>query len=343
MVIVRFPIQATLAVLVLALWAAPAEAQFNLPSLPDAGRLGADAAAHQIAPYIQQNLPVALNWQDAYATVPALPGATFRPHLLATSSLAGSLAAVPNGVANLAPGDYELAVRVYCTRHSGHASNPQEYVLAPLRGARRDVLVAMYSRVAAARAPFSSVQVLSWAIQAGMTYTELPAMQQQLVDRLIPDYRSELQGSFIDQMREHWNRLGVLGLPSFDSQLQNMGALGATVTTLESARSTILADAGDYATLSAQLAPRTPSSGVQVPAPWSLVAPNVYMRMASTSAFGSIGEMQVRVTGNPAGPPVAVPLLDQIAYPPNCLDCQPLTYNPEPTPPEDGGGSAIPS
>jgi len=320
-----------------------AQAQFSIPELPAPARLGADAAAREIAPYIQQNLPVQLNWNDVYATVPTLPGEPFHPRLLATDEVASQLSRVPDGVANLVPGDYRLRVRVYCTRHSGHARTPEEYLLAPLRGARRDALVALYSRVAEARAPYGPVQSLSWSIQAGMRYGELPPDQQQLVDRLIPDYRNSLQGSFVDQMRDHWDRLGVLGLPSFDSELQSLGPIGAEVTNLQAARATILADAGDFNALSAQLAPRAPAAGAQLPAPWSIVSPNVYMRMNSTTAYGSVGEIDVRVIGDATNAPVAVPLLSQIAYPPNCTDCQPLTYNPEPVAPQDGGGSEIPS
>ncbi len=317
----------------------------GLPHLPGAQRLAIDAASRQLAPYVQANTPVRLDWSSAYPTVSEPPGGAFRPgagHAGGAFSqrVASQLAHSPNGIVNLTPGDYALPIRVYCTDIHRHAHQPENYLVGPLRGARASVLTALYSKVGAARAPYHDVQSLSWTLQAGTRYGDMGQGTRALFDRLIPFMRSKILGNFTDQLRSQWSHFTIPGLPSFDSALNQMDGLGQTIQTYQSAQQQILANSSDFNALSAQLAPVDRSGGRTMQSvPWSEVAPNIYMRSPSTGDFGSVGEMDIRVTG-PPGQTVPVPLESQILYPPGCPNCQPLTYNPEPTQPsgEDGGG-----
>jgi hypothetical protein len=330
---------------------ARALAQFHLPGLPglphlpSAQRLAIDAASKRLAPYVQNNAPVRLDWSSVYPTLSQPPGGAFLPQAghaggAFSQMVARQLARSPNGIVALAPGDYALPIRVYCTDIHRHAHQPENYLVGPLRGARANVLTALYSKVGAARAPYHTVQVLSWSLQAGTRYGSLADDTQALFNRLIPNMRGQISGSFIDQMREQWSRYSIAGLPSFDSALGQMDGLGQTIQSYQNAQSSILANASNFDALSASLAPQDRTGGRTMQSvPWSQVAPNIYMRSPSTGDFGSIGEMDIRVTGTP-GQMVPVPIESQILYPPGCPNCQPLTYNPEPVQPssEDGGG-----
>lgn len=320
----------------------------SLPHLPNTQNLALAAASKRIAPYVQQQDPINLDWARTYPPFQTLPGAPFHAGTGRTSlsNIDAQLDRSTNGVVRLTPGDYEIPIRVYCSRVKAHSPVrvPEVYVLGPLRGAREDVLVALLSKVTAAGLTYSQVQPLSWAIQTGMRYSQLPPNQRMIFDRLIPQMRSRMSGNFIDNVRDQWNRLGIVGLPSFDSSLDRIGALGQTLKVTQQAQNEIVNNANNFDALSASLAPPLDVSnrGQNYQAsPWGQVAPNVYMHTPSTGGTGALFTMQVRVTGS-QGSSVNVPLLSNIFYPTYCMGCQPLTYNVEKTQSHEDTGEGIP-
>ena len=318
----------------------------SLPRPPSTQNLAIQAASKRLAPYVQQQDPIDLDWGRIYPTMPALPGAPFGAHAGRTSlgSIAAQLARSSTGAVQLAPGDYTIPIRVYCSRVKAHAPVrvPEVYELGPLRGAREDILVAMLSRVTSARLTYPQIQPLSWAIQTGMRYSQLPPPQRSVFDRLIPQLRSRMSGNFIDQVRDQWNRLGIAGLPSFDASLDRMGALGQALKTTQQAQNEIAANANNFDALSASLAPPLDVSdrGAKYQqSPWAQVAPNIFMHTPSTGGTGALFALQVRVTGNQVA---NVPLLSNVLYPPYCQGCQPLTYNVETNDDKEDGGGGMP-
>ena len=328
---------------------APASAQLRLPSLPHVGtqRLAMDAASKRMAQYMASQEPVVLDWGAVYPTSPQLPGLPFQAdaarNRAALSSIVRQLASAPDGTVRLAPGDYEIPIRVYCSRVHAHmpVKTPEVYEVGPLRGTRRDVLIAMYSKVTGAHATYRQVQPLEWSIETGMRYAQLPAAQRQLFDRLIPAYRSRIAGNFLDQMHDEWSRLPIPGLPSFDAAIDRLGPVGQTYRDLQQAQSQIIGNSNDFDSLFAQLTPPLDVSnrGVNYQAsPWGEVSPNVYMHTPSTGGTGALFDLQVRVTGTQTQD---VPLLSQILYPTYCQGCQPLTYNVETNPPPSSGDDEV--
>jgi hypothetical protein len=328
----------------------PASAQLRLPSLPHVStqRLAMDAASKRMAQYMASQEPVVLDWSAVYPAYPQLPGSPFHAeparNRAALSSIVRQLAGSSGGSVRLAPGDYDIPIRVYCSRVHAHmpVKVPEVYVVGPLRGTRRDVLVAMYSKVTGAHATYRQVQPLEWSIETGMRYTQLPAEQRNLFDRLIPGYRSSIAGNFLEQLADQWTHLPIPGLPSFDSAINELGAVGQTYRDLQQAQSQIVNNSSDFDSLFAQLTPPLDVSdrGANFQtSPWGQVSPNVYMHTPSTGGTGQLFDLQVRVTGTQAQD---VPLLSQILYPTYCSGCQPLTYNVETNAPpkddENGGG-----
>ena len=306
----------------------------GIPGVPGANpqTIAINAAARQMAPFVAAKVPIILDWNAVYPTVNTLPGRPFAPVTGAVAmnrrtALQSQLAHSSTGMVNLPPGDYALQVRVYCTDIHRHAGHRALWILGPLRGARANVLAALYARASGKNIPFGDLQSLSWAMQAGMRYDELNPAQRGLVDRLIGDMRGQITGSFLDQAQGQWNSLSstIPGLPSMDSALGRMGDAGQTILNVKFARDTILADASNFDAMSRALAPPGGSASDENAGepPWSIVTAQVYERLLTPGHYGSTSVLEIRVL--PGGAFVAVPFSSVIGYPPNHKDWQPLT------------------
>lgn len=309
-------------------------AGFPIPGIPgvplDPQTVAINAAAKQLAPYVAAKAPVILDWNSVYPTTQTLPGGPFSPAANQDrfrASLERQLAHTTTGIVNLPPGDYSLAVRVYCTDIHRHAGHEALWLMGPLHGARANVLAALYGRASGRNLSFGELQQLSWAMQAGMRYDELNPTLKGLVNQLIPDFRAQIAGSFLDQVQGQWNTWAstIPGLPSMDSALGRMGDAGQTVLNIKYARDTILADAGNFDAMSRALAPPGGSGADQNAGqpPWSIVADKLYERIITPGHFGSTSDFQIRVVGPAVSVPV--PVTNVIGYPPSHHDWQPLT------------------
>ncbi|MHB8305924.1 MAG: hypothetical protein ACYDEU_07950 [Vulcanimicrobiaceae bacterium] len=313
----------------------PARAQLSFPSLPGAGNLAVQAAAKQLAPYVEQNQPVILDWKAIYPTVPVLPGAAFHPtkSLRVQSALEAAVARQlhnsTTGTVLLPPGDYAIPVRLFCTDIHRHANSPFIYLLGPLRGSRAGLLTRLYANAATVLPPTFDMQSLSWDMQAGMSYPQLGVAQQALYNRLLPGESGLIAQNFLSMVRDRWNTISgtIPGVPSFDGAIGQMGAVGATIETLQSAQNEIIADAGNFDALRSALVLGplgTPDSNI-MDTPWSVPSARVYLRVLTEGAFMSIGLLEIRVV---APDRARVPITSNISYPPACLQCQPLTMHP---------------
>jgi hypothetical protein len=304
------------------LWAAPATAQFHLPSLPgglDPTRAATGAAAKQLAPYIAERAPIRLDPVELYPTVDALPGAPFAPQTgaaaqKAVTAVVSQLRKSTTGTVALAPGDYALAVRLYCMSHARPARAPLAFVLGPMQGKRAPAIVAMNSRAAGSAYGFQPLQTTSWTIQGGVGYGDFPGPEKAVVDTLIPDYKGQLQLGTLDEIQSKWSSLAsaVPGAPSLESVLGQLGPAGQLVNELRDERTAILSQASDFEALRRSFVPLQQGGDVSsLPTPWSAVSPTIWMRMLTQGHYGDIGTVQVRVTGSGPG---TVPLVSSIAY-----------------------------
>jgi hypothetical protein len=268
-------------------------------------------AARQFTPWVAANQPIIRDWSAVYPTVTTLPGPAFSPNkdpgkfASALAYFKGALTNYNGGEVDLPQGDYAFKVRVYCTSwyagniHRGYAGHKALWLLGPIKGSRADILQTTYARASLKGLPFSDVQTLSWALQAGMRYDQFPARQQQMVNQLIPDLKNLILGSFEDQAKAEWNRIAgtVPNVPSFDSALSSMGSAGQTIVDMNGARDQIIANAENFDAMRHALAPPggADDSNAGDP-PWSIVAPGLYERLITEGYLGSTGMLQVRVT-----------------------------------------------
>jgi hypothetical protein len=294
-----------------------ASAQFSLPGALDPKRAALGAAAKQLAPFITEQNPIRLDPVDLYPTIDALPGAPFAPISgtaanTAIGSIITQLKQSNTGTVSLAPGDYAVAVRLFCMSHARPARAPLAFVLGAMRGKRAPAIIAMNSRASSTPYQFGPIQTTSWTIQGGLGYTDFAPPQKSVVDTLIPDYKSQLGTSTLDDIQGKWGSLSsAIGGPSLDSILGQLGGAGQLVVELRDERSQIISQAADFNALSRTFAPIQAADVSTLTSPWSVVSPTLWMRLVTRGHYGDVGTVQIRVAG--AGPST-VPLISSIGY-----------------------------
>jgi hypothetical protein len=304
------------ALIAAALYGGSVSAQFNLPGGLDPKRAALGAAAKQLAPYITEQTPIRLDPVELYPTADVLPGAPFdvaaAVQSRAIASIIQQLKGSNTGTVSLAPGDYTVAVRLFCMSHARAARSPLAFVLGPMRGKRAPAIIAMNSRAASTPYAFSPLQTTSWEIQGGLGYGDFPGGQKAIVDTLIPDYKGLLGTSTLDDIQGKWSNLSsAIGGPSLDSILGQLGGAGQLVIELRNERSEIQSQAGDFEALRRTFAPIQAADVSTLDSPWSVVSPAMWMRLVTRGHYGDIGTVQIRVGGTG---PQTVPLVSSIGY-----------------------------
>ncbi len=291
--------------LLLSLFAVPAKAQFGgFPGLDPSSIFGKgkDFARKQLlkelAKRLGQDAPTVSSADATFPTVPELPGQTFQPAGNTQSALS-QLAKTTNGSIMLPPGDYEFKVRCNCMKHSAHSPSGHLYLLAPIKGKRAAMITTLNARAAAASVPSWQVQHMSWDLQAGLRYEQLPSNEQAIADQYLSDYKRDLAGSQLDQIKDTYNKYGPkAGFGSFDSALAGgeLGDVGKSIIELENFQSQ-LASANTQAGVNS-LIPRTQSDATGGPenTPWSRINDRVYGRMYTAGGYQSVGALQIRVS-----------------------------------------------
>ena len=271
-------------------------------------KLAYQAAAKQLAPAVSEASPINLDWNDLYPTVDAPPGGPFRasgdPKTIHAQHqyLVAQMAKHPNAPIPLRPGDYVFFMRAYCT-HAGpqmipaHPQEPwpEKFQLAPLKGRRASVLPALYGRAYQAHIPYRQTQILVWSITNGVPFEQMPADQQALFNKLVPQYKGSMQGDPVQHIRARWDamRHKMPLLPSLDAAVDKLGAVGTTIKSLEDAQRATIANANDFEQSKATLAPKTiATSPAAAPVKsWSKLNERVYAKVKLPRNYHGIGSI----------------------------------------------------
>lgn len=213
------------------LWAAPTQAQislpFKVPQLPQIPQsLGAakqQAGELALRTVLNNELPLRLDAANAYPTVATLPGkAPFNPsplHLVSPADLDRPLP----------PGDYTLQALAFCTEYSVHVPGAgTAYELGPLEGkAAEAIWTLLWRGTILLGLPKERLQGTSWAIQSGLTYTQLPKIYQTVVDTVIPEYKGQISGNFLQRLQDTYKSASQgTNLPPLEKLLGDMGQSG---------------------------------------------------------------------------------------------------------------------
>ncbi len=174
--------------------------QFHLPSSP--AELMQFVLEYTLKQKLGNTLPLALNASDALPFVEnaQLPGGPFHGKPL---NLTAQTVQTP-----LAPGDYTVPVTAFCTQYSVHRpGSGTAYKLAPVKGTQAEVVATLLWRGNFAGKRPQDLQATNWAIQAGIPYGSMPKPYQEMIDQLIPEYKSRLQGNMMDQIQSTYREV----------------------------------------------------------------------------------------------------------------------------------------
>ena len=194
-------------------------AQNPFTAFEDAAKEKAAEAA--LTKVLNDNLPLKLDAKDVYPTITTLPGGPFSPKPL---QLTADQLDQP-----LPPGDYTINTLDFCSEYSVHQPGAGvAYVLGPYEGKAAGAIGALIWRGTEQYgiAP-QSLQAVSWAIQSGLTYAQMPKSYQAIVDEVIPDLKNQITGDFVANLESTYNDLAKTAkLPPLDTMLAKLGAPG---------------------------------------------------------------------------------------------------------------------
>ena len=143
----------------------------------------------------------------------------------------------------LAPGDYTINTLDFCSEYSVHAPGyGVAYVLGPYEGKAAGAIGALIWRgTVQYHVNPNSLQAVSWAIQSGLTYSQMPKSYQAIVDQVIPDHKSEIASDFFVNLETTYNNAARSAkLPPLDAMLAKMGAPGELALSAERQRAILL-------------------------------------------------------------------------------------------------------
>jgi hypothetical protein len=273
--------------------------------LPEAAQdVLSDVAIRQIATIWKDDIPIKHTEPVFYPTVERLPGAAFTPTPLPSPL---------EDTTPIGPGDYEIPAHFYCARFFTYNGSGYGYRLAKFQGKFADALTQLYVRASKAGTPTHDVQILSWSLLAGVAYDDLEPRQRALVDRLIPEYREQMQLGLTEKLMRDWNTWSSrLPIPSFNAILTKMGDVGAYIQTLMRARQEILNKNYNYPALWSEFVPKydAPVPVDRDKTPWSRIHDRIFMRFIAPHGAGHDGVIQLRILDSYSQhPPLSNPTL----------------------------------
>jgi hypothetical protein len=288
----------SLPIVLLAALASALAAQNPLAALENAAKEKAAEAA--IETLLNNQLPLILNAKDVYPTVNQLPGGPFSPTPL---QLTADQLDQP-----LAPGDYTINTLDFCSEYSVHEPGAGvAYVLGPYEGKAAGAIGALIWRgTVQYHINPNSLQAVSWTIQSGLTYSQMPKSYQAIVDQVIPDFKSEFTSDFIANLETTYNGAAKTAqLPPLDTMLAKMGAPGQLALDAERQRA-ILTRQNTNDQLREQTLFQGEESGIYTPVkaetgPWTeRVKDQVYMKLLIAGGnMNTNNVMQIRILSSP--------------------------------------------
>jgi hypothetical protein len=291
------------AILSAAFWTNPTDAGKKQPADPlsrtlqEAGlKQLEDEVVRQIGQAVEVGAPLRLDQRTAFPPATAIDD--FQPEVLELS---------PDDMTKpLEPGDYSIPVIGYCTKWSLHyPGRGLPYKLARLQGRQAEAVGALLWRGTLQGLQPFGLNMIAWRIQGGVPISKWRPREREVAHWLIPEYESGLDGDFLEQTRDIYDKARPLGkLPKYETMLGKMGAVGQTVLDLQRARG-VLANQ----TLAAERMPdllygrprdglpRTLTGGPnEPPSAWHEIVPGVFARVTIVGRNLRRNTLDVRVT-----------------------------------------------
>jgi hypothetical protein len=240
---------------------------------------------------INDETPVVVSTDNLYATTSKLPGGDFNPSLL-------DLTNSPDQNAVIEPGDYVIPVKVYCLKQRASSPDGKRYLLSSYKGKFQNVLKDLNYAASFSNTSHQQLQILSWNIQAGIPYDEMPKETQQIVDQLIPQHKKKLKRSWWDKVEKEWQQVSrKFGVPSFEGLMSNLGDVGTLLVQTKQYRQYLIENGSNYQALSDAfiIDDHNQSQEDVLRTPWSRVRDNVYARFLTLGNAKDTGLLLIRV------------------------------------------------
>ena len=146
----------------------------------------------QMEKVFQKDAPVTSPELNPYPTIQNLYGAPFDLSRINQNEMTYD----KSGNLLLSPGDYVIPVMTYCMKQSGESPNGHIYSLSKISGNRAHIIRELNLK-AAPSFSFEDIQIVSWSLQAGLSYNEMTKETQRIIDKIIPEFRSQLKESLL--------------------------------------------------------------------------------------------------------------------------------------------------
>ena len=260
-------------------------------------------AEQAVATLLDNQLPLKLDARAVYPTVAVLPGGPFHPLPL---QLTAETMNEP-----LPPGDYVVRALAFCSEYSVHCPGAgTAYEIAPIQGKAAPAIATLLRRgtIEKHRSPHE-LQAVSWSIQSGLTYANLPKTYQAIIDDVIPEYRNQLGGDFIQNLEDLYQvHAKAAGLPPLEKLLASLGKPGELALSANRQRRALLRQntsdqIRDQVLFAGQeshvaLAPVKAEEG-----PWTEKIPGIaYIRYRVVGGnMATNNEIQIRILPQPGG------------------------------------------
>jgi hypothetical protein len=254
------------------------------------------ALQEAVSTLLDHQLPLKLDASTLYPAVSTLPGSgPFNPMRFTVTE--------ETSVQPLPPGDYVVRAVAFCSEYSVHRSGAgAAYQIGPLQGKAADSISTLLWRgtVLKGKSP-RELQMVSFAIQSGVTYAKMPKRYQATIDDVIPEFRGRFGADFVENLQDlYTTRAKDLGLPPLNTLLAQLGKPGELVISANRQRAALLRqnttdELRDQILFSGQeqrLAPVKASEG-----PWTEKIPGVaYVRYRVIGGnMKANNEIQIRI------------------------------------------------
>jgi hypothetical protein len=257
----------------------------------DSGDLTEQLLAKQIRELAEKNAPVTVSSDNLFPKVGSLSGIPFAPALLDLQGVASD-DVIP-------PGDYVIPVQVFCLQKPAGSPDGHRYLLGQYGGKRKQVLAALNRAAFTAGVGHTDLQNLSWAIQAGVAYEDMPQEMRALVDQMIPEQRSALKRGWLEDIETVWSTGSkILNLPSFESFLTNqLGDVGTGIVAFRQVKNRLVSRGADWRNLSEIFIIDNGQQGAGnvLDTPWSQISESVYARFITDGNYNDTGFLLLRV------------------------------------------------
>jgi hypothetical protein len=292
----------------------------------------------QIESVFNEAAPITQVERSSYPLIKNLPGTSFDPR----NNINGELIYDSNGNLLLSPGDYVIPVMTYCMKQAGSSPSGHIYSLSKLEGSRA-IVIRELNLQAPAKFDEQDIQIVSWSLQAGLTYEEMTKESQKIIDEVIPQFKIQLKESFLSVLEKNWNKVSNNShglIPSFSESSENLltelGEVGQKIIEIRRFKALLHEVGNDYSRLSELI--NTTSTITKKVAPgtaWSQISNNIYARFVTDGHFQEIGfiqirilkENQMRIINSTSMNKFLFDLVSLIANP-NSNYIQPLTFSP---------------